>query len=330
MNKVVDKKQVLKYLSKAGPLVALVILSIILSFVTEYFFTMRNLMNVLRQAAALGLMALGMLIVIITAGIDLSVGSILAFAGVSMAILNKYYGVNPLLAILICIVVGAFLGFTNGILLTKLRLPHPFIATIGTMKIFRGIVLIITLGAPVSGLDKQILWIGEGSIGPIPAAFLFLIVIAVLTSFFLNRTILGRHIYAVGGNPLTAKLSGVNTGYVLIATYTLSGLLTAFSAIVLAGRVDSVSPLAGTGWELDAIASVILGGASFFGGKGNVLGTLSGVLLITVIRNGMNLLNIRPDAQDIVLGSVIIFAVFIDVVRSGGFQKGYKKKKIMI
>ncbi|MHB1393690.1 MAG: ABC transporter permease [Clostridia bacterium] len=314
-------------LGKAGPLIALIVLSIFLSIVSPTFLSVSNLMNISRQAACNGLIALGMMLSILTAGIDLSVGSVMALSSIVMGKFVVEFGGNAYLGIIIGLGSGALLGLVNGLLLTKMKLPHPFISTLGTQNIFRGICLILTMATPISGMPVAVSWAGSSFIADIiPVSLVLMILAYIAFSVFLNHTVLGRHIYAVGGNVTTARLSGINVDFTLNAVYTISGLMCGFAGIVLAGRVDAVYPLAGISWETDAIAAVIIGGASFFGGKGNVLGTFSGVILIAVLRNGLNLLNITADAQTVILGTVIILAVFIDVVRNGGFASIKKKK----
>lgn len=322
------KIRIMEKLGNAGPLIALVALSVFLTIVSPTFLTFGNIMNISRQAACNGLISLGMLIAILTGGIDLSVGSILALASILM---GKYVqaGGNPFIGIIICLASGAGLGFVNGILLTKFKLPHPFISTLGTQNIYRGICLIITMATPISGMPVAVKWAGaEFAFNVVPISLLIMVVCYIIFSIFLNKTTLGRHIYAAGGNSTTAKLSGVNVSFTLTAVYTISGLMCGLSGLLLAGRVDAVYPLAAIGWETDAIAAVIIGGTSFFGGRGTVLGTFSGVILIAVLRNGLNLLGITADAQTVILGSVIILAVFMDVVRSGAFGSFKSKFKL--
>jgi ribose transport system permease protein len=329
MNSKSAYKKLKEFISKGGPIVALLLLCVFLSIKSKNFFTVNNFMNVARQTSVNGFLALGMMVTILTAGIDLSVGFTMTLSSVMIAMCTVKFGVNPILSILIGLAIGALLGLINGLLLTKCKLPHPFISTMGTQNIYKGIALVITGATPIAGLPMAIKWAGSSFIGgnpnsllgKIPVSFVLMLVVYVIFSIFLNYTTLGRHIYAVGGNMATAKLSGVNTDFVRIMVYIISGFTAAIGGIILMGRVDAAYPLSGLLLENDAIAAVIIGGTSFFGGKGNVLGTFSGVLLISVLRNGLNLLNVNADTQTIVLGAVIIVAVFIDVVRNGGFAR---------
>jgi len=306
-------------IGKFGAFFGLLILVIFLSATSPVFFTGSNLSNVARQATVNAFLAIGLLMTIITAGIDLSVGSILALAMCSMAIFAIKMGVNPYLSMLACLFIGLFVGWVNGILLTKLRLPHPFISTLGTMNIARGLALIITGASPISGFDRagapEILVLGAGSVGPIPVAFIAVVIVYIIFHIVLSNTSFGRHIYAVGGNTSAARLSGINVGKTLVTVYSLSGLMAGLAALMLAGRTNSGFPIAGQGYELDAIAAVIIGGASFSGGSGTIIGTAIGVLLIAVLRNGLVLLNVPTEWQTVAIGLVIIGAVSIDVLR---------------
>jgi len=309
-------------INKLGALFGLIILMIVLSIASPYFFTFNNLMNVAQQSTIIALVAAGELLAILTAGIDLSVGSILALSISVTGVTTITMGINPVIGLILGLGTGALVGMANGLLLTKLHLPHPFIATLGMMNIARGLALIITQASPVSGFPSWIQFLGAGYVGPIPFSFIIVIIIAIIFHFFLTRTELGRHIYAVGGNKEAAKLSGINVDKVLIWVFTISGFMAAVSGIVLMGRVNAAYPLAGMQYELDAIAAVIIGGASFFGGVGNIWGTIIGAIILAVIRNGLNLLGVSPDMQSVVIGVVIIGAVYVDVLRHRGMNRG--------
>jgi ribose transport system permease protein len=239
-----------------------------------------------------------------------------------MGVVTVNMGMNPVVGILVCLGVGAGFGLINGLLLTKLRLPHPFISTLGTMNIARGIALIITAAAPIAGFPYAIQFLGQEFVGPIPISFALVIAVYAIFHIFLTRTQTGRYIYAIGGNPEAARLSGIKVDRVLVIVYTISGLMAGLAGLVMVGRVNSAFPLAGLSYELDAIAAVIIGGASFLGGVGTVWGTLIGAMIIAVLRNGLNLLNVSSDFQMTVIGAVIIAAVYVDVIR----QRKSKKK----
>jgi ribose transport system permease protein len=306
---------------RLGPLLALAVLSITLTILSSHFLTWDNLINVCRQSAVNALLALGQLVVIVTAGIDLSVGSILGLCCVLGALLLKA-GAPPAVAVLGALAIGAGLGAVNGLLFTKLRLPHPFIPTLGMMNVARGLALVISGGFPISELPPGFRFWGAGSLGWIPAPLVVVALFAVAFHVFLTRTTAGRDIYAVGGNRQAALLSGVPVDARLILVYALSGLSAGAGAVVLAGRMNSGFPLAGVGGELDAIAAVIIGGASFFGGAGSVGGTLVGALIMGVLRNGLNLLDVSAYWQTVVIGIVIVAAVWVDVVRQRAAARG--------
>ena len=315
----IDYKEVL---SKLGPLLALVLVTIVLSFGTEQFMTMGNITNIMRQASINSLIAAGMMMVILTGGIDLSVGSLVAFSACVMGVMLKGGITNPFLLLAGGFGSGILVGYINGILLTKLRLPHPFISTIGTRNIFRGLALLITGASPISGFPETVQYPGTGSIFfGIPVSFIIVLAVYYGIYLFLNKTALGRHIYAVGGNKEAARLSGLNVDKILIIVYSLCGFMCAFAALVMIGRLNTAFPLAGTTADMDAIASCIIGGVSFMGGKGTIGGTLIGSLLITIIRNGLNLVGASADMQLVVIGLVIIIAVYVDVLRAGAEDK---------
>ena len=311
-------------LRRFGPLLGLVALCAALGTLPDRFLTFDNLINVFRQSAVNALLALGQLVVIITAGIDLSVGSILGLSCVLVALLLKA-GVPPALAVLAALAIGGALGSVNGLLLTKLHLPHPFIPTLGMMNVARGLALVICGGFPISELPAGFRFWGAGSVGWVPAPVIVVVVFCVVFHVFLTRTTVGRDIYAIGGNPQAALLSGVPVDARLILVYALSGVTAAAGAVVLAGRMNSGFPLAGMGSELDSIAAVIIGGASFFGGVGTVGGTLVGALIMGVLRNGLNLMNVSAYWQTVVIGVVIVAAVWVDVVRKRAAEKGDRK-----
>jgi ribose transport system permease protein len=307
-------------LRRLGPLVGLLAMCAILTALSDHFLTFDNLMNIFRQSAVNVLLALGQLLVIITAGIDLSVGSVLGLACVVAALMIKA-GFPSWVSALTAIGVALLLGTINGLLLTKLRLPHPFIPTLGMMNVARGLALVISGGFPISNLPDGFRWLGAGRIANIPASIVLVLAVCALFHFFLTRTTIGRDIYAIGGNKQAAILSGIPVNSRLTLVYALSGATAGLGAIVLAGRMNSGYPLAGTGAELDSIAAVIIGGASFFGGVGTVSGTLIGALIIGVLRNGLNLLDVSAYWQTAVIGVVIVMAVWIDVVRQRSGRK---------
>jgi len=232
-----------------------------------------------------------------------------------MGVVCVNWGWNPYLSIAVCLGSGSLLGLVNGLMLTRLSLPHPFISTLGMQKMARGIALVVTAAAPISMFPKQVQFLGNNFVGPVPVSFILVGVVYVLIFLFLTRTTVGRHIYAVGGNKEASRLSGIKVDGILNLVYTISGFTAALAGLVLAGRVNAVYPLAGVDYETDAIAAVIIGGASFFGGVGTIANTIIGVMLIAVLRNGMNLMNVDSAYQTFSIGAVIIVAVYVDVLR---------------
>ena len=305
------KNQALKF----GAMLGLLLLCIIFAVASPNFLQVKNIMNVLGQASVNCLLSMGMLLTILPGGFDLSVGSILALSSMFMAICINVWHINPLVSMLLCVAAGAFLGLLNGLMLTKLHLPHPFISTLGMQNIARGLALIVTGAAPITGFPKSVQFLGGGMIGVVPVSIILVAVVAFLFSIFLKRTPIGKHIYAIGGNQEAAKLSGININKTLLWVYILCGLMAAVGGIVQVGRVDSAFPLAGQNYELNAIAAVIIGGASMIGGSGSISGTLIGAMIIAVLNNGLNLLGVSTYAQTIAIGLVIIVAVYVDVVR---------------
>lgn len=313
-----------------APLLALAILVIVMSAISPEFRTVNNGMNILRQTAVNGFLSAGMLVVLITAGIDLSVGANAILSACIMAMLMTTFGVtSPIVLLLAALVVGTLVGIVNGLLLTKLKLPHPFVSTLGMKFVLAGLALFVVSTRTISGFPDAVTWLGSadflrgGGFNGIPGSFLALILMFVILHIVLNRTALGRAIYSVGGNPEATRLSGINTDRVLTTVYGLSGFLAAIAGIVIVGRSGVANPSAAMSgnYETDAIAACIIGGASFTGGKGTVWGTLIGCLIIAVIRNGLTLLNAQSDVQFMVIGAVIIVAVFIDVRRTASEER---------
>lgn len=316
-----EDKSLRAILSKFGSLLGLLLLCVILTFASDQFLTFKNIMNIANQSALNSLISVGMLLTILTAGIDLSVGSVLALSICVMAVAITKWHLNAMMAIILCLVVGSFLGFINGILLTKLKLPHPFISTLAMKNVAAGLALIVTGASPISGFSKSVQFLGSEKIGLIPVSFILVIAVYAIFHIFLNRTAQGRYIYAVGGNPEAAKLSGVNVSKTLVLVYSLSGFMAALCGIVLVGRVNAAFPLAGLNYDADAIAACIIGGASFMGGSGTVWGTLIGSMIMAVLRNGLNLLGVPADVQTVAIGLVIIGAVYVDVLRTQAQKK---------
>ena len=294
-----------------GTLMGLLVLCLVLWILTPYFFTVSNLLNVAQQTSINAIIAVGMTFVIISAGIDLSVGSILAFSGVVLASVLRA-GLPFPMAMVTGILVGGICGTVNGLLITHGRLP-PFISTLGMMSVARGAALLYTRGRPISGFSEKFRFLATGEILHIPTPVIIMVVIYMMAFFVLTRTKLGRYTYAIGGNEEASVLSGVNVKFYKTMVYTLSGMLSGVAAIVLTARLNSAQPIAGMMYELDAIAATVIGGTSLMGGEGTVSGTLIGAFIMGVLRNGLNLLGVSSFIQQIVIGSVIIIAVIVDM-----------------
>lgn len=305
-------------LLRLGPLLILIILIIVLANLSPVFATTQNLGNVLVQSAAIAILAIGQLLVILTRGIDLSVGSNVALSAVVGALVFVETG-SGFVTILAMLLTGALVGAVNGFGYVFGKLPHPFIVTLATLSIARGLALGLAGGRPISGMPDIVTSIGGGSatwLAPwFPNAAFLVAGVAIVVALLLTRGVWGRWIYAVGGNPEGARNLGIPRNWVLVSVYIISGLLAGVAAIVTAGRLNAGSPTSGDLAELDAIAAVVIGGASFLGGRGNVGHALIGAVMIAVIRNGMNLLNVEAFLQLIVIGVVIFLAVESDVIR---------------
>jgi len=297
------KTLTLRHSRQFGTLFGLIILGFILSILSPFFLTISNLLNVVEQSSINAIIAVGMTFVIITAGIDLSVGSILAFAGVIMASLLHANLPFPL----------AILTGLNGLLITLGNLP-PFIATLGMMSVARGAALVYTQGRPISGFDNGFRWLATGKLFNIPMPLIIMVTVYIVASVILTRTKFGRYTYAIGGNEEATRLSGVNVKFHKTFVYALSGLTSAIAAVLLTARLNSAQPIAGIMYELDAIAATVIGGTSLLGGEGTLSGTLIGALIMGVLRNGLNLLGVSSYLQQIIIGSVIIVAVLLDTI----------------
>lgn len=305
------KDLILHYGRQFGTLLGLLGLCIVLWILTPYFLTVSNLLNVAQQTSINAIIAVGMTFVIITAGIDLSVGSVMAFAGVVLAS-SLQAGVPFPLALVIGLAIGLISGYVNGLLITYGRLP-PFISTLGMMSVARGAALLYTQGRPISGFSEDFRFLATGEIFHIPFPVIVMIVVYAIAHFVLTRTKLGRYTYAIGGNEEAALLSGVNVKYYKSMVYGICGMLSGLGAIILTARLNSAQPIAGMMYELDAIAATVIGGTSLMGGEGTVFGTLIGALIMGVLRNGLNLLGVSSFVQQTVIGSVIIAAVLMDM-----------------
>jgi ribose transport system permease protein len=296
-------------LRQYGLILSFLLLCVVLSFLSDRFLTVNNLTNVLRQSTINGIIAVGMTLVILTAGIDLSVGAILALSSVITADMLQQ-GMAVPLAIAIGLGAGALMGLINGVVITRFKVP-PFVTTLGMMTIARGLALTYTEGKPITGLPESFRFIGTGSVGPIPTPILIAGVTFLLGYILLTRTSLGQYIYAIGNNPVAAEYAGIRVSLNTTFVYVVAGLLSALAGLILIARLNSAQPTAGLAFEFDAIAAVVVGGTSFAGGQGGLVGTLIGVLIIAVLDNGLNLLNVSSFYQPVVSGIVIAVALLL-------------------
>ncbi|WP_433252354.1 ABC transporter permease [Streptosporangium sp. CA-135522] len=304
------------WLGENGALVALVVLAIALSLLSGDFLTVTNLLNVGVQAAVTAILAFGATFVIITGGIDLSVGSVAALSAITLAWTATGSGLPWPLATVIALAVGLGCGLVNAALIAYGKLP-PFIATLAMLGVARGLALVISQGSPIA-MPEAVSHLGDTIGDYLPVPVVVMLIMGVITAVILNRTYPGRAMYAIGGNEEAARLSGINVNRQKLLTYALSGLFAAVAGIVLASRLASAQPQAAAGYELDAIAAVVIGGASLSGGKGRAFGTFVGALILAVLRNGLNLLSVSAFWQQVVIGVVIALAVLLDTLRRRG------------
>ena len=289
---------------------SLVLLIVFFSLTSEYFFSVSNFLTIGLQTSIIGIIALGMTFVIITSGIDLSVGSIVAFSGIIIGFGLKYNMPIPL-AILLGLVAGTIVGLLNGFLIVKGNLP-PFIATLGMMMSLRGLTLALTNGISISDFDYSFSKFASGKFFDIPNPLIYFLLTGIIVGIILKYMKIGKHTYALGSNEEAAKLSGVNTNKIKYFAYGLTGLLCAFSGAILTSRLISAQPTEGMGYEMDVIAAVIIGGSSLSGGTGTILGTIIGAFIMSVLRNGLNMLDISGFWQQVIIGVVVLSAVWLD------------------
>lgn len=313
-----------RILKQFGPLLFLIVLMIVFTVLKPSFIDPINVFNIMRQISITGLIALGMTFVILTAGIDLSVGALLALCGMVAAIVAKGGAANTLslsasegtgygwfAALLAAVIVGSAAGFMQGQVITRLKVP-PFVVTLGGLTIFRGLTLMLSNGGPISGFTSDMRWFGTGLIGPVPVPVIIFAIAAVICHIILRYTRYGRAVYAVGGNAEAARLSGVRVDRILVSVYVIVGFFSGLAAFVLSARLNSAEAVAGLGYELTVISAVVIGGTSLFGGIGSVGGTVVGAALIGVLQNGLQFNNVSSYTQSVVIGLILILAVAFD------------------
>jgi ribose transport system permease protein len=310
MSNNIRKENLLDIFLRYAVQIVLVALTIYFALNSSIFLSFDNILNVLRQVAVPGIIAIGMAFIIITGGTDLSVGSVVALCGIIAGTLMKQ-GMNMYLVILITLFLGISIGAFNGVFVNEFGLP-PFIATLGTMTLIRGITYVITQGTPVYDFSKEFKFIGQGYLGPIPFPVIIMAIIYVFGYIFIEQTKYGRYIYGIGGNEEAAKLSGISVKRIKYMVYMINGGLTAVAGIVLLSRLNTGQPVAGTGMELDVITAVALGGISISGGEGKISGVLVGVLILGVLTNRLQLMNVNVYIQKVIQGLVLLAAVSFD------------------
>lgn len=316
--------RIVPWLSRYAPFVCLLLLMVIFSILSPAFLSQQNLFNVMRQISIEGLIAVGMTFVILTAGIDLSVGSLVAVAGLTAAIIAKgttassfslstdeAQGYGWFAAMLGAIAVGLVGGAVQGTAITRLKVP-PFVVTLGGLSVFRGMALMISGSGPISGFEPDYRFWGQGRLGAVPIPVIIFLGIAAIAFVVLRYTRYGRQVYAVGGNREAARLAGVNVERVLLSVYVIIGFLAGLAGFVLSARLNSAEAVAGIGYELNVIAAVVIGGTSLFGGVGTIFGTVIGSILIGVLNNGLVLMNVNPYVQQITIGLILVAVVAFD------------------
>ena len=296
-----------------GTAVILILLFAFFSIKSEAFLSVSNILNLLRQTSITGIISLGMTIVMLTGGIDLSVSSVVALSSMSCSILMVNYGVNMYVAILVSLVVGMLSGFVNGCLITYIRIP-PLIATLGTQTAIRGLAYITTDGYTVYGFPEAFGFIGKGYVGAIPMPVIIMVVTLAIGWYVINQTKFGRYLYAIGGNGEAARLSGININRKMVTAYVISGMLAALAGVVELSRLNSGQPNAGEGYEMSAITAVVLGGISVSGGEGKFSGVIFGILIMGILSSGLVMMNVSTYYQQLIRGLVLIFAISIDQI----------------
>jgi putative xylitol transport system permease protein len=306
-----------KFIARYGIVISFILLFFVLSLASPNFLSTNNLLNVLRQVSMNGVLALGMTFVILTAGIDLSIGSLLALAGaVAASLVTGADAFNPLVAVAAGVATGALCGAINGGLIAYFKVPA-FVATLGMLSVARGATLLYSGGRPIPNLSLEFRWLGQGLVLGIPVPVIIFAIVFAVAAIVLRYSIYGRRVYAVGGNPRSAKTSGINTTGIIFSVYVIMGALAGLAGVMLTARTTSALPQAGIGYELDAIAAVVIGGTSLTGGIGRIGYTLVGVLIIGMISNGLDLMGVSSYYQQIIKGSIIVLAVLIDRSRAG-------------
>lgn len=311
-----------KFYKKYGLFVILAIFIVVFSVLNRQFLTAGNLMNILRQISMFGIVVVGYTMVMVSGGCDMSVGGQLALCGMFAATLNVSFGLPVAVCVILTLALGALFGFINGLLMTVFNIM-PLIVTLGTMLFFQGASYIISGGSAIFGISNSFKWIGQGTIGPIPVPIILVILIGILGYVVLHKTYFGRQLYAMGGNPEAARLAGVSIKKYRLAVFTITGILAALAGVIMTARTGSAQPSAGASYPFDCMTAVVLGGVSFAGGSGSMLGAMMGVVIIGVLNNGMQLIGMDSNMISCVKGIVLLIAIGIDSMQ---YVRGKKSK----
>jgi ribose transport system permease protein len=305
------------YFKKYGIFLALIIITLYFTIVSDVFLTSSNLFNIARQVSFLGIAAVGMTFTLLLGGIDLSIGSIISLVNIVCSMLMVKYGISPVAAIIISLIISTFLGFLNGLAIAKIGIP-PLIVTLCTMTIWEGVAYILSKGLPIFGFPTSFSVIGQGYVGVVPVPVIIMIVVLIIGSIILNKTYFGRYFYAVGGNEDAAFLSGISVTKVKCLAYTLSGFFAGVAGIVILSRTNSGQALAGKGFEFSVLTAIALGGVSVNGGVGKVFNIVAGVFIIGVLTNGLVIINVSQYVQLVIKGLVLFTAVAFDMLQKNG------------
>jgi len=300
--------------------IVLIVMTIVMSQLSDVFLTQKNIFNILRQISLIVMLALGETLIIVSGGLDLSVGSIVGLSGVLMVAVNNSTGNNTVLALLVALVAGLIVGLVNGLLVTKVRI-HSFIVTLGMLSIVKGSVIAATKATPITFDNRAIQVLGQGYLGPIPIPVVIMILFVIIFQIIFSKTVFGNHLKAIGGNVEAARISGINVEKIRLITFIVSGFLAACAGIIIAARIATGHPDAGQGWELEAIAATIVGGTALSGGEGSMVGALLGAAIIGLLSNGMILLGVSSYFQPVITGILLVSVVAIDAIRRNSFKQ---------
>ena len=306
----VNSKEIIK---KISTFLILAFVFLFFTVATDNFFAVKNMINILRQVAVLGILTAGMTFVIISGGMDLSVGSQLGLTGVLCAMFITEFQINDFVSVVLAVLIATAFGVITGLLIVSLNVSA-IVITLGMQTVIRGFAYIFSGGIPIYDIPEELVFIGQGYIGPIPVPVIIMLVLVLIMGFILHKTYFGRYVYAIGGNVEAARLAGVQVNKILVALYAVSGFLSGIAGIILMGRVSSGAPTSGQGTEMEVITAVIIGGVSINGGKGNMVGAFFGALIIGILSNGLTIMNVGQYYQDVITGLVLILAVAFDTL----------------